>query len=170
MPVLKVENLLIKINIHQLIQTDQWCQIISGLKVNLSPICINGQYRIVLDVNGRRERRYWLLTSIPIRGGCDAVATSLGTKMSTGMCQGRLLLHILAAIAEFERELILSRITEGRRQARARGVKFGRKFKLTPHQRSEAIARLKAGATQADVARSYAVHPAMICRLAAMEN
>jgi DNA invertase Pin-like site-specific DNA recombinase len=84
---------------------------------------------------------------------------------STDTAQGRLLLHILAGIAEFERELILSRITEGRRHARERGVKFGRKFKLTEHQRREALARLEAGETQANVARSYAVHPAMICRL-----
>jgi DNA invertase Pin-like site-specific DNA recombinase len=35
---------------------------------------------------------------------------------------------ILAAISEFEREIILSRITEGRKRARENGVKFGRPF------------------------------------------
>jgi hypothetical protein len=46
-------------------------------------------------------------------------------------------------------------------------MEFGRPRKMTPHQRQEAIARLVAGETQADVARTYAVDAATICRLAA---
>jgi hypothetical protein len=41
----------------------------------------------------------------------------------------------------------------------SRGVKFGRPRKLTAHQRHEAIARLSAGETQPDVARTYNVDP-----------
>jgi Helix-turn-helix domain len=47
-----------------------------------------------------------------------------------------------------------------------RGVRFGRPRKLTPHQRAEALVRLAAGETQADVARTYAVDPTTIGRLA----
>ena len=39
---------------------------------------------------------------------------------------------MLSAIGEFERELIKERQTEGIKNARARGVKFGRRNKLTP--------------------------------------
>jgi DNA invertase Pin-like site-specific DNA recombinase len=39
---------------------------------------------------------------------------------------GRLLVTMLAGIAEFERELIKARTGEGRKRAQARGVKFGR--------------------------------------------
>ena len=44
-------------------------------------------------------------------------------------------------------------------------MKFGRPRKLTPHQRQEAIQRLTAGETQADVARTYNVDPTTIGRL-----
>ena len=49
------------------------------------------------------------------------------------------MLAVLAGVAEFERELIWARASEGRQWAKARGVKLGRKFKLTPHQRKEAL-------------------------------
>jgi DNA invertase Pin-like site-specific DNA recombinase len=48
---------------------------------------------------------------------------------------------VLAGLAEFERALILARTGEGRMRAMARGVRFGRKPKLTEHQAAEAIAR-----------------------------
>jgi DNA invertase Pin-like site-specific DNA recombinase len=78
---------------------------------------------------------------------------------------GRLMLTVLGGLAEFERELIRARTGEGRRRAKDRGVKFGRPRKLTPHQRQEAIQRLTAGETQADVARTYNVDPTTIGRL-----
>ena len=66
---------------------------------------------------------------------------------------GRLLVTMLAGIAEFERELIKARTGEGRKRAKARGVRFGRPPVLTAHQRQEALKRLAAGETQTDIAR-----------------
>ena len=80
---------------------------------------------------------------------------------------GRLMLTVLGGLAEFERELIRARTGAGRDRAKARGVKFGRPMKLDEFQRREALTRLAAGESQADVARSYRVNPATICRLAA---
>jgi DNA invertase Pin-like site-specific DNA recombinase len=79
---------------------------------------------------------------------------------------GELMVTILAGLATFERHLIRARTQEGRKRAKDRGVKFGRPNKLTPHQRQEALARLNAGETQADIARSYAVDATTIGRLA----
>jgi DNA invertase Pin-like site-specific DNA recombinase len=79
---------------------------------------------------------------------------------------GKLMITILGGLAEFERSLILSRTAEGRTRAKARGVKFGRKLKLTPHQRSEALARRAAGEALVEIARSYAVSHSTISRLA----
>jgi DNA invertase Pin-like site-specific DNA recombinase len=78
---------------------------------------------------------------------------------------GRLLTVLLGGIAEFERELIRARTGEGRKRAKARGVRFGRPRKMTPHQRQEAMRRLAAGETQADVARTYNVDATTIGRL-----
>jgi DNA invertase Pin-like site-specific DNA recombinase len=81
------------------------------------------------------------------------------------LSRSRLLLTLLAGIAEFERELIRARTGDGRRRAKQRGVRFGRPPKLTPHQRQEALARLQSGETQTDIARSYNVDPTTIGRL-----
>ena len=44
----------------------------------------------------------------------------------TTTAHGRLMLTILGGLAEFERELILARTSDGRTRAKARGVRFGR--------------------------------------------
>ena len=78
---------------------------------------------------------------------------------------GRLMLTVLGGLAEFERELIRQRTGEGRERAKARGVHMGRKPKLTPHQRREAIARREAGETVTEIARSYNVSHSTVSRL-----
>ena len=88
------------------------------------------------------------------------------TTVDTTTATGRLVLQVLAAIGEFERELILSRMTEGRKRAVAKGVKFGRKFKLTPHQKREVLARLATGdESMEEIAKSYNVSHATVSRL-----
>lgn len=79
---------------------------------------------------------------------------------------GRLMVTVLGGLAEFERELIRARTSEGHARAKVNGVKFGRKPKLTPHQRREAIKRRDAGEPVREVARSYNVHGSTISRLA----
>jgi DNA invertase Pin-like site-specific DNA recombinase len=78
---------------------------------------------------------------------------------------GRLMVTVLAGLAEFERALILARTGEGRTRAMARGVGFGRKPKLTAHQTQEALARRAAGESLTDIARSYNVSHSTISRL-----
>jgi DNA invertase Pin-like site-specific DNA recombinase len=78
---------------------------------------------------------------------------------------GRLMLTVLGGLAEFERELIRARTDEGRKRAQARGVQFGRKPKLTTHQRREALERRGRGEALVDIARSYAVSHSTISRL-----
>jgi len=117
-----------------------------------------------LDRLGRSTRE--LLDLIDGIGEAGAVFRSLGDPLwDTSSPQGRLLSTLLAAIAEFERELIRERTGEGRKRAMANGVKFGRKPKLSPYQRAEAIKRRAAGETLASIARSYAVDLSMISRL-----
>jgi DNA invertase Pin-like site-specific DNA recombinase len=88
------------------------------------------------------------------------------TWADTTTAHGRLMLTVLGGLAEFERELIRSRTGEGRQRAKARGVVLGRKPKLTPQQRREAIARREAGKeSMVDIGRSYDVSHSTISRL-----
>ena len=81
---------------------------------------------------------------------------------------GRLMLTVLGGLAEFERELIRARTSEGQARAKARGVKLGRKPKLTSYQQREAIKRRDVdGEPVTEIARSYDVHHSTISRLAA---
>jgi DNA invertase Pin-like site-specific DNA recombinase len=78
---------------------------------------------------------------------------------------GRLMLTMLAGLAEFERELIRARTGEGRKRAMERGIRFGRPPKLNTFQKQEALERLQRGEVQADIARSYGVSQATISML-----
>jgi DNA invertase Pin-like site-specific DNA recombinase len=95
----------------------------------------------------------------------DQAASMTMTAVHERREPAKIMLTVLGGLAEFERSLIIARTGEGRKRAQARGVKFGRPRKLTPHQRQEAIQRLDAGETQADVARTYNVDPTTIGRL-----
>jgi len=59
--------------------------------------------------------------------------------IDTSTPQGRLTFHILAAIDEFQRELIVKGTRDGLAAARARGGKGGRKPVLTEAQQAEAL-------------------------------
>ena len=76
-----------------------------------------------------------------------------------------LVLAMLGVSARLERRRIVERTARGRADAKAKGVQFGRKPKLTPHQQREVRKRIKAGETQRSVARSYNVSQATISRL-----
>ena len=87
------------------------------------------------------------------------------TWADTTTAHGRLMLTVLGGLAEFERELIRVRTSEGRSRAKARGVKMGRPPKLTPHQVKEALRRRDAGEAVREIARSYNVSHSTISRL-----
>jgi len=78
-----------------------------------------------------------------------------------------LVLAMLGVAAKLERRRIMERTARGRADAKAKGVKFGRKPILTPHQRKEARKRVEAGEPQRSIARSYNVSQATISRLGA---
>jgi len=86
----------------------------------------------------------------------------------TTTAHGRLMLTVLGGLVEFEQELFRTRTSEGRERAKARGVKLGRKPKLTERQKREAIRRRdQNGETLREIARSYNVSHSTISRLTA---
>jgi DNA invertase Pin-like site-specific DNA recombinase len=110
-----------------------------------------------------------LLNTLATITGKKAAFRSLGDAWAdTTTPHGRLMLTVLGGLAEFERDLIRARTGEGRERAKARGVKLGRKPKLTEHQRREAIRRRDLdGETVREIARSYNVSHSTISRLTA---
>jgi DNA invertase Pin-like site-specific DNA recombinase len=76
------------------------------------------------------------------------------------------ILAFLSALAQDERERIHRRAAEGRRAAKVRGARFGRKPKLTEHQQAEARKRLAAGDTCRQIAKMLGVHHSTVSRLA----
>jgi DNA invertase Pin-like site-specific DNA recombinase len=107
-----------------------------------------------------------LLNLLDAVGKAGAGFKSLAdTWADTTTPHGRLMLTVLGGLAEFERELIKATTEEGRNRAKARGVRFARKLKLTLHQRQEAIARREAGEPRAEIGRSYNVSHSTISRL-----
>jgi DNA invertase Pin-like site-specific DNA recombinase len=93
--------------------------------------------------------------------GVDLVV--LDQAIDTTTPSGRLLFHVLAAIAEFERDLIRDRVIAGIRRARAQGQRLGR-----PRQHHVDLDRARAllhdGVSLRGVARALAVHPTAISR------
>lgn len=63
-----------------------------------------------------------------------------------------------------ERERIVKRAQDGRKAAKARGVQFGRKPKLTQHQQAEGR-RLETGESARSIARDFNCHHAIVARL-----
>ena len=59
---------------------------------------------------------------------------SLRDNIDTGSTAGKLVLHIFASLAEFERDLIKERTEEGRREAKKKGVRFGRPKQPKPEK------------------------------------
>ena len=78
---------------------------------------------------------------------------------------GKFLLTVFAGLSELERNIINERTEEGRASAKKRGVKFGRKFKLTPHQQDQVRTMLKGGQSIRAIARHFNVGVATIDRI-----
>jgi DNA invertase Pin-like site-specific DNA recombinase len=78
--------------------------------------------------------------------------------MNLSTAHGELLLAILAATAAFERRLILTRTAEGRENAKQKGVRFGRKPKITDDLTAQITAlRAEGSLTASEIAARVGV-------------
>jgi DNA invertase Pin-like site-specific DNA recombinase len=90
---------------------------------------------------------------------------SLHDSIDTSNASGRLIFHIMGALAEFERDLIRERTRAGLAAARARGRKGGRKSVMTAHKLATAKQLAEAGdMTMAEVADTVGVSRATLYR------
>ena len=90
-----------------------------------------------LDRVGRSIRNLIDVTAELAERGVDLVV--LDQQIDTTTSSGKFMFNVMAAVAEFERDLIRDRTRDGLAATRARGRSGGRKHRLTPEQ--AAIAR-----------------------------
>ena len=96
-----------------------------------------------LDQFGRSLRDFiGLLDDLKARG---VAFRSLTEAIDTAIPTGRAMWQMVGILAELERSLIQERTKAGRAEAKARGVKMGRKPKLSPHQVAHARTLLEQG-------------------------
>lgn len=109
-----------------------------------------------LDRLGRSIRH--LLTVVAMLQARGVELRSLGESIDTDSASGRMIFHVFAAVAEFERSLISERTKAGLKAARARGKRPGRQRLLSDDQGADALRALREGATAAVLAAQYNVH------------
>ena len=104
-----------------------------------------------------------IIQRVHARGAAIKVLDKPHLDLTTKIGQG--FLAFLSALAEDERERIVKRGGDGRAAARKRGVKMGRKPKLTAHQRHRADQMMSEGKSLREIAREFNVHHSTISRM-----
>jgi len=108
---------------------------------------------VKLDRIGRSLKN--LIAAVEYLQQNDIGLVVLDQNIDTTTPGGKLIFHVLGAIAEFERDLIRERTMDGLAAARARGRVGGSQPKLKPHQIEKA--RFMYNRTGADGKRAYTV-------------
>lgn len=101
--------------------------------------------------------------------GQGAGLLSLSEAIDTTTAGGRLIFHLMGALAEFERALIIERTQAGLQAARKRGARVGRPPALTNAQVKHARTLIEGGETPSAVARSLGVNRATLYRALAKQ-
>ncbi|HQV80500.1 MAG TPA: recombinase family protein, partial [Agitococcus sp.] len=94
----------------------------------------------------------------------EVIILQLG-KLDVASPSGKLMLQMLAAVAEMERDLLVERTQSGLARAKREGKVLGRPVKTTPSQQTEIINLRKNGASISSLSRAYGVSRATIMRV-----
>ena len=94
----------------------------------------------------------------------EVIVLQLG-KLDLASAAGKLMLNMLAAVAEMERDLLVERTQSGLARAKAAGQTLGRPTKTTNAQREEIGKQFAGGASISALARLHSVSRASIMRI-----
>ena len=132
------------------------------ISIGRLPPCVRGCDEIYREkVSGKSiKNRPELETRINRRGCLLKVLDKPHLDLTTPL--GRGFIAFLSAMAEDERLRILARCKGGLEAAKARGVRLGRKSKLTEPQRQEARRRLETGESARSIGKILGVHHATV--------
>jgi putative DNA-invertase from lambdoid prophage Rac len=99
--------------------------------------------------------------------GIRFIATSQGLDTDESNPASKLLLHILAAVAQFERELIRERVSAGMRSAKAKGTRSGKPIGRPRRifNRAEVLTLRQNGVSMAKIARHLNVGVGTVARV-----
>jgi putative DNA-invertase from lambdoid prophage Rac len=114
--------------------------------------------RNAMDVRATVER----LAALGVRVHCLALG---GVDLASAA--GRMTMQVIAAVAEFERDLLVERTKAGLARVRAAGGRIGRPPALALSARAEVLARLALGESVSALARAFATSRQTILRLRA---
>jgi putative DNA-invertase from lambdoid prophage Rac len=112
--------------------------------------------RNAMDVRATVER----LAEMHVRIHCLALG---GVDLASAA--GKMTMSVIAAVAEFERDLLVERTQAGLSRAKAQGKKLGRPSSLTPEQQAMVRRRRAEGASLGDLAKQFAVSRSAIQRV-----
>lgn len=112
--------------------------------------------RNAMDVRATVER----LASSGVKVHCLALG---GVDLCSAA--GRMTMAVIAAVAEFERDLLIERTQSGLLRAKAEGKALGRPSRLSASQRADIVSRKRAGASLGQLADTFGVSKSAIQRV-----
>lgn len=130
----------------------------------------NGDTLVVWRLDRLGRSLQGLITMIQGLGDRGVEFQSLNENIDTSSSGGRLLFHIMAALAEFERSLISERTRAGMEAARLKGKHLGRKPALSAPEASKAKKALAHGKNLSDVAAHFGITKRTLKRYISMDN
>lgn len=114
-----------------------------------------------LDRIGRDSIDVQKTVELCVEQGIRLIVLQLGNLDLTSS-SGALMVKVLAAVADFERELIIERTRAGQMRSRAAGTHMGRPRKTSDDQRERIRSRLANGQTVSAVAREFSLSRATV--------
>lgn len=90
---------------------------------------------------------------------------SLTEHLDTTTAMGRAMVQMIGVLNQLRLDVIRENTLEGLESARARGVKLGRPYLLSPYQEREVVRLVDEGKAKSDVARLFGVGPSVITRV-----
>lgn len=119
-----------------------------------------------LDRLGRDAQDVGATIKVLAKRGIQVIVLQLG-KLDLASPAGRLMLNMLAAVAEMERDLLVERTQSGLARAKAEGKTLGRPTSTTPAQRAAMVEKYQGGNGQSisELARNYGISRASVMRI-----
>lgn len=134
-----------------------------GLDAALAALSV-GDTLVVWKLDRLGRSMSHLIETITRLGDRNVGFRSLSEAIDTASAGGRLVFHLMGALAEFERALIIERTTAGLKAAKLRGIRVGRRKSLTKAQVDHARLLLQNGERAGAVARSLKVSRSTLYR------